>query len=1274
MKAKLIKNLKNSKMNSIIVANNLEMVERRRFVRMFNQRSSALVVIAVIASFVALSTGDVYAQSSKKQQELMKRIEELERAKALLAQKKIQQTNVASENKNLDETILRYEKILASCDARKTERCADVIYTLGGLYYEKEREDFIKAKESYEERMRQYDDNPRGPEPVNPIPKYDKSLGMYERLDREYPDFPKLSEAYYQMGNIYMFMGDLDNSKRVYTKLVEKFPNSPRQSGAHFRLADFCYLDHDNVCTIKHLEKIKQNDIDIATWEMVHYRKGEVYYNMGEFDKAIDLLQTYVDKVEAGLYPKGQFHDIALEYIAIAFSDMGNGAQEAISFFKKIGNKPYEAYVMYTIGLKNRVHGQFDDAIVALTTALKTFPNYKDAPAARMALIECFVVKKEHEKANLEREKLVDDYVPGKEWYNKNKNEKEAIDKAKNEVKRALSHIAIYYHAKAQKSKDKSAYDKALSRYNEFFQKFPDDKWKVFELKYNVAEIYSATNNCEKAADAYNFVAMEDLSTYPPYKVDIDTLGMDQDEVEKIKQGANKATTSISQEDAGYNVVVALENCRKKEIAAKNIKEEDAYDLPLTKKLLEFAEKFQGKYPKSQNAAEVLYLAGNIHFNAKNYASAIRVFKQIGDAYPQAKIGEKAIRMLANSYSANSQFDMAMSIYRQLLNKLKRDTPEHAEVLDLAAGAMYKRAESIKKTGNVAGAIDAFKSISDEYPNSKVADRGWFEAGVCYEEQKNLQQAASTFENLAVKFPKSPMRENAYIRAAENYKKSDMLGKAAQVYQTAANNITKAEYAIPSLSSASECYQKLNQFDMAGKMFELIYERYSNDPKTPQALYNAGLIFEKGKLYTNAINVYDVLAKRFPQSEYASEAFFSIGLCYEKMGQNIDMARVFTEYATKFANDRFKQVQALVKAGDAYFNLTRYDEAIKNYEMAVSVYEKFNKESDIDVTSVAQAYFKLGEVHYKKFQQFRLSAKTERDMKTIIREKTKALEAPAKNYAKVIELGIAEWTLRATFMIGMGFVDMADAVANQTLFGNATEKTAAKITILSSLDKYYAKAQEYFFKNIEWAHSQNLKGEYVDKSIDRFMEMCYKKGYILEEVGEIFANSPIPSGLSPEEKQAYEELLQEKRLAAMDAALPKYEDAMQAAKELGIANSEWIEKIKARIREINPDSKMLEITIDEWKPIPQAQPAVAKRPLGESDSGVTGSDEYDNTSSQGQSGKDEEYERSLRRIRNIVAMEISVEDKIRQLNRIEMDAKRNIILEEEKIEELKGKK
>ena len=353
-----------------------------------------------VAFFVSLLSISTYAgkgnADEKKMQEIRKRLEALEAKKAKVsidANKAMEKNKMSS--KSLDEVIARWEKLLEDCQGgKKSLRCADALYNLGSLYYEKSRDDYIKAREAFEEAMAEYDKNPRGPEPVNPMPDYSKSLSMYEILARDYQEFNKVSEAYYQMGNIYLLMGDLDRCKQVYTKIVEDFSQSPRASMAHFKLSDLCYLDHDNSCAIKHLEKVKENEVDLQTWEMVHYRKGEMYYNIGDFDKAIEQFYTYIERCDAGIYKKREFRDMALEFMAISFSDMPNGAEEAIKFFKKAGNKPYEAQVMYTIGMKNRIHGQWDDAIKSLQTALKRFPYYSDAPIGRQMLIECFVVVK----------------------------------------------------------------------------------------------------------------------------------------------------------------------------------------------------------------------------------------------------------------------------------------------------------------------------------------------------------------------------------------------------------------------------------------------------------------------------------------------------------------------------------------------------------------------------------------------------------------------------------------------------------------------------------------------------------------------------------------------------------------------------------------------------------------------------------------------------------------------------------------------------------------
>jgi tetratricopeptide (TPR) repeat protein len=1203
------------------------------------------------------SSVQAITKEEKKKEELQRRIEELRREKMQQQETfRKKQDAVAPNAKNLDEVIDRYEKLLVNCDGQKNSRCSDVFATLANLYYDEARDKYIGARQDYEKAMDEWERKQVGPEPINPLPDYSKSVKMYERLINEYPQDGRAVEANFQLGNIFLVNGDLDKSRHHFSEVVRIAPTGPRTSASHFRLADFAFIEHDHTKAIKHLEKINDTEIGLDIAEMVHYRKAECYYNMADLEKSVEYFFGYREKCDKGSFSKCEFRDDAVEFLAIAFADMGNGGEEATKFFKKVGSRPYEDLVLYTIGIKNRKHGQYDDAIVSLQQALQRFPNYKDAPFGQQMLVECYLIKKDYDKANAAREQLVDNYKPGTQWWSHNDKQRASIEAAQGEVKRALSSIAIYNHALAQKQKNKELYQKALDRYLEFFTKFPDDKWRVYEFKYNIAEIYNTMRQYENAASAYDFVASQDLAKFPEYIPDFDTAGLDQDELERLKKETKQGPRSISQEDAGYNAIVALDNARKQEIAKKGITEEQAFSLPVTKKFLEYIPSFAQRFPQSNNAADVMYLAGNVYYSAKAYDNAIREFQYIINTYPTWKDVGKALRMLANSYANSGNYDLAMSKYRELLAKQKPGTAEYSEVVDLVAGAMFKKADGMKASGNLIGAADAYKSIFTSYPASKVADRGWFEAAVCYELAGNKEQAAVAFAELGVKFVNSDLREKAFVRAAENYKSLEKWEEAAQVFITAANTIKKAEFAIPSLSSASECYQKVKKFDLAGRTFELIYERYASDPKTPQALYNAGLIFEKGQHYESAIKVYTILATRFVSSEFAAEAQFSIGLCYEKMNNYDKVIEVFGQYAKNFTTDRYKQVQSLVKAGDAAYKIKRVDEAQRNYQLASVVFKEYGKKSDIDINTVARAYYMDGQIIYDKFNAIQLDGRTEKIVQDNVKEKTRILAEAAKPLAKAIELGVEEWTVKATYKIGMGFVDMAQAVANQKLFGSNEQKIASKIRILSSLEKYYQHAQEYFYKNIDWSYEQGVKGEYVDSSKSRFLEMMYRKGDILEEVGRAFKSAPVPDGLSEEEQLAYRELLEEKMLEAMDASLPKYEEGMKAASQLGIPNSPWLEKIKERISAINPSSEVLAITITE---------RVSKQSSGEQSSAAQRSQK------QGVSQEAlQELERSLRRIRNIMEMSISVSDKITQLNRIEREAQRNIIMEEGRIKEL----
>ncbi|MDR2728408.1 MAG: tetratricopeptide repeat protein, partial [Chitinispirillales bacterium] len=251
-----------------------------------------IVLIVMVSSASAQKQKKVEDMTPEEKQA---RMNELLQKKKDMDQKKAATVEASRPTgQSLDEIVTRYEKLLEQCAVRKSDRCADVMFTLGSLYYDQGRDDFVKAVENHDGAIKAWERTGRGNAPPPPIPDYNKALRMYWQLTREYPSFNKLPEAFTQMANIYLVAGALDTTKIILQQLVQRFPNSPRVSGAHFRLADLAFMDHNFSEALKHLEKVKQNEIDPISWEMAQYRRAECAYNLGDFDKAVELFHNYV--------------------------------------------------------------------------------------------------------------------------------------------------------------------------------------------------------------------------------------------------------------------------------------------------------------------------------------------------------------------------------------------------------------------------------------------------------------------------------------------------------------------------------------------------------------------------------------------------------------------------------------------------------------------------------------------------------------------------------------------------------------------------------------------------------------------------------------------------------------------------------------------------------------------------------------------------------------------------------------------------------------------
>ena len=761
-----------------------------------------------------------------------------------------------------------------------------------------------------------------------------------------------------------------------------------------------------------------------------------------------------------------------------------------------------------------------------------------------------------------------------------------------------------------------------------------------------------------------------------------------------------------------------MDSLRVSQIAAGKLTPKQSYTLPVTKKFIDYIHSFQSKFPTSEYASEILFLAADVQFKGEDYRGTVVETRTILTAYGKKDgvtdtlIFKRATKLMADAYSKGDKYDLAVVAYDTLLTYEQAGSTGFKNLTDLASAAIFRKATSMRDKKQYAGAETEFKSISTRYPTSSVSDKGWLEASITREMDSSWALAAANFRELPKRFPKSSLRQMAFVRAGENYAKAKMWTDAAEVMLASSKTFkTDTDYAVGALGKASDYYKSGKDFIKAADMFYLIYAQYPTDSVAPTALYNAGRMYEDGKVYDKAIKTYTALGTKYPTSAFAADGYFSIGLVYEKMGEKEKMAKSFVDYAQKFPDNRSSQLKALVKATEAFIELdqdeskqyvvksgdnmskiakklgvnyndmldvngidpkkpyAKIGQKIRYYELsaeasalqAVAIYDKYAKKAALDADDGGKAYFILGEMYRTRFEAIKLDAKNQKGIDKQLKAKVAALKPVIEFYTEGIKQQVAEWTIRSTFSIGLTYRNYASTVREQTLFGDETKRLGAQIQILSGdIQQGYDEAIAKFGQAITFARENGITEAYVDEAELYLMETWYMKGYAYEEAGDVLRNSPIPGGFSEEEEMAYLDALEEYYSNYIQQAMPIYDAGVQHALNMHIGKNKWTDKIQEHAGLLaayfNERSEAAEVDLDKAKADALAAAKAAGTHVDPIDQKVQ-----------------KELQVALASINTVMLSDMSFDQKIQRLMEIQKSAERSSDEEQTKIDALKSK-
>ncbi|HEX28628.1 TPA: tetratricopeptide repeat protein, partial [Candidatus Poribacteria bacterium] len=173
------------------------------------------------------------------------------------------------------------------------------------------------------------------------------------------------------------------------------------------------------------------------------------------------------------------------------------------------------------------------------------------------------------------------------------------------------------------------------------------------------------------------------------------------------------------------------------------------------------------------------------------------------------------------------------------------------------------------------------------------------------------------------------------------------LKRAIDAFQKVVARYPKSDEAARSLLAIGRCYEEMEQLDKAVQMYSTLVERYPKSPHIEAALLAMGMALHKQGKNAEAISVFDRILNdkrgRYTDDTKISALLNKAESLYD-LGRYAQAAETYLKMALVYDRiDPDDALIALVRAGNCYEKLQRWEDAKTWYRRAVQQYSKHPK-------------------------------------------------------------------------------------------------------------------------------------------------------------------------------------------------------------------------------------------------------------------------------------------------------------------------------------------
>jgi TolA-binding protein len=887
-------------------------------------------------------------------------------------------------------------------------------------------------------------------------------------------------EVLYYLAYEYEQANQLDQARKVYLELIQNWPQSKYIPNAYLAFGELFFNEAQGdpskwqFAEQSYQEVTKYPPPDNKVWGYAHYKLGYVYWNKGDFPRAMtEFKKTIEYGTQFSQLPNAKELAVSARRDIIPIYALAGNPNKAYDFFKPLsgdsGANAEKTYkMMDDLGQNYLDTGHYPEGIALYEDLIKRDRGPKVCKY-QSHITEATLAMKSGNKDQI-MTKLGDQL----NIHNKFQAEGHPADaklQCSNLTAGLLTETAMAWHLEAvgsggvrgtgdKKTMQLAAqlYDKVVNNFKqEQFAKFEfprivkEDWPNIFKIKYAMADLLYFQKDWAKCGPAFDSVVAEDPNgPQAPEAAYASVLCYQNIYTETHKDGSDKK--------GGGNLPGKKDEKKPAKADAKKFAKKDMTEgqkgmITAFNRYVCYIKPAAGDKEANEQYVEVKYARGRTYFEAQHWEESALAFRDVAMNHSDKEVGIYASQLYLealNVLGSNSDpprpscfDDMAQDVPKFIDlyckgDKGKSNDEQCGILLRIQRDIERLRAEKLVEAADKGGAdatkqyekaAEAYLAMWEKYakqqclekkPGCERAEEVLYNAAKAFQAARLIAKAIAVRKILLQKeygLNATPLAKKAMYEIGGNYQAIAVYDEAARWYEEFAQANPKEEKAPTALQDATVLRLGLGQEDQAIKDADLFNKNYGG--KAPAEA--AQIAFAIGAHYIDKEdwgNARARLTKAMPQIDRKAnldikiQAHSMLGRVYLKIRNPTNAAPEYAKARGLYSNpaDAIKQLNAL--GGDEGEQLRRLGKVL---------------------TAVGEAYFflaeqKRGTVDKIKFPEYKGNGDRDDVLKHVktkvadwVKKKRGAIEEADKEYQKIVKLEPVpppKWVIAAGSRVG----------------------------------------------------------------------------------------------------------------------------------------------------------------------------------------------------------------------------------------------------------------